>query len=440
MARMTLFWDVAYTVYKGIQSYIHYKEIERKRKIAVLKYEESKLKRKASKLQLEAKLRRELLQRLSMEEKSGSLSHSEMISNRGLKQGSRGSNSINKLSLNYVEDSVLKYELSKLKYEASKLQLEAKLRHELLQRLSMEENGGSLSHSEMISNRGLKQGSRGSNSINKLSLDYVEDSGIQSYIHCQEIERKRKIAVLKYELSKLKREASELQLEAKLMRELLQRLSMEEKGGSLTHSEMISNRGLKQGSRGSNSINKLSLDYVEDSGIQSYIHYQEIERKRKIAVLKNELSKLKREASKLQLEAKLRRELLQRLSMEETGGSLSHSEMISNRGLKQGSRGSNSINKLSLVYVEDSGIQSYIHYQEIERKRKIAVLKYELSKLKCEASKLQLEAKLRCELLQRLSMEENGGSLSHSEMISNRELKQGSRGSNSINKLSLDYV
>jgi hypothetical protein len=76
---MSLFWDVASTVYKGIQSYIHYKEIERKRKIAVLKYEESKLKREASKLQLEAKLRRELLQRLSMEEKSGSLSHSEMI-------------------------------------------------------------------------------------------------------------------------------------------------------------------------------------------------------------------------------------------------------------------------------------------------------------------------------------------------------------------------
>ena len=76
---MSLFWDVASTVYKCIQSYIHYKEIEQKRKIAVLKYEESKLKREASKLQLEAKLRRELLQRLSMEEKSGSLSHSEMI-------------------------------------------------------------------------------------------------------------------------------------------------------------------------------------------------------------------------------------------------------------------------------------------------------------------------------------------------------------------------
>ena len=47
---MSLFWDVASIVNKGIQSYIQYKEIERKRKIAVLKYEESKLKREASKL------------------------------------------------------------------------------------------------------------------------------------------------------------------------------------------------------------------------------------------------------------------------------------------------------------------------------------------------------------------------------------------------------
>ncbi|GMY26087.1 hypothetical protein FCV25MIE_21329 [Fagus crenata] len=168
-----------------------------------------------------------------------------------------------------------------------------------------------------------------------------------------EIERKRKIAVLKYELSKLKREASKLQLEAKLRRELLQRLSMEENGGSLSHSEMISNRGLKQGSRGSNSINKLSLDYVEDSAIEyggkgwisvslrddkqqrieARMEKLQLHQQAKLGLCRRLCievweSKLEREASKLQLEAKLRHKLLQRLSMEEKRGSLCHSEMI----------------------------------------------------------------------------------------------------------------
>uniref|UniRef100_A0A2N9IWX7 Uncharacterized protein n=1 Tax=Fagus sylvatica TaxID=28930 RepID=A0A2N9IWX7_FAGSY len=340
MARMSLFWDVASTVYKGIQSYIHYKEIERKRKIAVLKYEESKLKREASKLQLEAKLRRELLQRLSMEEKSGSLSHSEMIRQQ---------------------------------------RIEARM-----ERLQLHQQA-------------------------KLGLC------IQSYIHYKEIERKRKIAVLKYEESKLKREASKLQLEAKLRRELLQRLSMEEKSGSLSHSEMIRQQRIEA------RMERLQLHQQAKLGlcIQSYIHYKEIERKRKIAVLKYEESKLKREASKLQLEAKLRRELLQRLSMEEKSGSLSHSEMIRQQRIEA------RMERLQLHQQAKLGlcIQSYIHYKEIERKRKIAVLKYEESKLKREASKLQLEAKLRRELLQRLSMEEKSGSLSHSEMIRQQRIE-----------------
>ncbi|GMY26088.1 hypothetical protein FCV25MIE_21330 [Fagus crenata] len=213
-----------------------------------------------------------------------------MISNRGLKQGSRGSNSINKLRLDYVEDSAIEYggkwwisvslrddKQQRIEARIERLQLHQQAKLGLCRRLVIEYGG---KWWIFVSLRDDKQ-QRIEARIKRLELHQQAKLGL-----CRRL------------------------WYADLHKQKLCRLSMEENGGSLSHSEMISNRGLKQGSRGSNSINKLSLDYVENSGIESYIHYQEIERKRKIAVLKYELSKLKREASKLQLEAKLRRELL----------------------------------------------------------------------------------------------------------------------------------